>query len=242
MLFVILSLTTMTSDILSLSYDEFLTVSQTQKRLSVEGRLWRTYKALAATESNIYLFNTLKKQGLATNDVRNFVEKQKINKKVKLHADKKVKKSAMQSKLSDALAYAKRLRQDKNTFKSKVSTKYRERVAKGRRVLDEIHKRYLVLRDSHMGTAKKKVEWYREKEILTKPKSLRQCQVSQTNSGVTYSSKSWIKFGPGKSKQMTRCFPSTTSNAKVALIGNQTKQKQSTPFKSTASPTRAQLI
>ena len=158
----------MTSDILSLSYDEFLTVSQTQKRLSVEGRLWRTYKALAATESNIYLFNTLKKQGLATNDVRNFVEKQKINKKVKLHGDKKVKKSAMQSKLSDALAYAKRLRQDKNTFKSKVSTKYRDSVAKGRRVLDELHKRYLVLRDSHMGTAKKKVEWYREKEILTK--------------------------------------------------------------------------
>ena len=150
----------MTSDILSLSFDEFLTVSQTQKKQTVEGRLWRTYKALAATESNVYLFNTLKKQGLATNDVRHFVEKQTTNKKVKVFADNRVKKSAMQSKLTDALAYAKRLRQDKNLYKNKVSTKYRNSVAKGRRVLDEIYKRYLSLRESQMETAKKKVKWY----------------------------------------------------------------------------------
>ena len=158
----------MTSDILSLSYDEFMTVSKTHKKQTVEGRLWRTYKALAATESNVYLFNTLKKQGLATNDVRNFVDKQRTNKKVKIHADSKVKKSAMQSKLTDACVYAKRLRQDKNSLKNKVTTKYRNNVAKGRRVLAEIHKRYLTQKDSDMEKAKKKVKFYKEKDVLSK--------------------------------------------------------------------------
>ena len=135
----------MTSD-LSMSHDDLLTVSQTQKQKTVEGRLMSTTRALAATESNIFLFSTLKRLGLATNDVRSFVEKQTINRKVKVGVDANVKRSAMNSKLIDACAYAKRLRQDKNILKTRVLSKYRNQVAKGRRVLDEIHKKYLSIK------------------------------------------------------------------------------------------------
>ena len=209
----------MTSDILSLSFDEFLTVSQTQKKQTVEGRLWRTYKALAATESNVYLFNTLKKQGLATNDVRHFVEKQTTNKKVKVFADNRVKKSAMQSKLTDALAYAKRLRQDKNLYKNKVSTKYRNSVAKGRRVMDEIYKRYLSLRESQMETAKKKVKWYREREVMTKSIIEAPDNVKDLLSGVNIFNEDQEKLQPEEPLGPFICDPKITfSKDELAIL------------------------
>ena len=151
----------MTSD-LSMSHDDLLTVSQTQKQKTVEGRLMSTTRALAATESNIFLFSTLKRLGLATNDVRSFVEKQTINRKVKVGVDANVKRSAMNSKLIDACAYAKRLRQDKNILKTRVLSKYRNQVAKGRRVLDEIHKKYLSIKLDEMSKAEKKISLYRK--------------------------------------------------------------------------------
>ena len=49
-------------------------MAQTTK--TVEGRLMETLKKLAATEGNLYLFNTLKGMGLSTNNVTNFVLKQ----------------------------------------------------------------------------------------------------------------------------------------------------------------------
>ena len=61
-----------------------------------------TLKAIAVTEANIYLLNKLRGLGLATNDVRNFTEKQVIHKKVKQSVDPKVSKVAMQSKKVDA--------------------------------------------------------------------------------------------------------------------------------------------
>ena len=133
----------MTTDSMSKSHDMLLTVSQTQKTKTVEGRLLSMTLALAATECNIYLLSTLKKLGLATNDIKSFVEKQTINRKAKFGVDAKVRRSAMQSKIIDACAYAKRLRQDRNTLKKRVLTKYRNTVAKGRRIIDEIHKKYL---------------------------------------------------------------------------------------------------
>ena len=85
-------------------------VPMVSKDETVEGRLWSTLKTLAATEGNIHLFFTLKKKGLATNDVRSFSNKQTIHKRVNKSVDSKVKRTAMQSKLVDAVAYASRLR------------------------------------------------------------------------------------------------------------------------------------
>ena len=69
--------------------------SQTQKSKTVEGKLWGTMQKLADTEANIHLFSTLKLMGLATNDVKSFVEKQVIHKRTHRHADNKLKKCAM---------------------------------------------------------------------------------------------------------------------------------------------------
>ena len=58
------------------------TVPLVQKNENVEGRLWRTLESIAVTEGNVVLLSTLKSRGLATNDIRHFINKQTIHKKV----------------------------------------------------------------------------------------------------------------------------------------------------------------
>ena len=82
----------MTGDILSLNTDTN-TVPSAQSTKSVEGRLWETLRLLAGTEANMHLFGTLKKLGLATNDVRHFVYKQTIHRKANKNIDFKLKMS-----------------------------------------------------------------------------------------------------------------------------------------------------
>ena len=84
-----------------------------QEKESVEGSLWKTCRTLAATEANVHLFSILTKIGLATNDVGSFALKQSSHKRVKSQVDMRVVRSAMRSKLVDALSYVKRLRQIK---------------------------------------------------------------------------------------------------------------------------------
>ena len=93
---------------------------QACKQKSVEGKLWRTLRSLADTEANVYLFSTLRSLGLATNDVRNFVDKQAKHKKMNKLGDSRVKRQCMQSKLVDAYAYAKKLRQIKSLQKKRI--------------------------------------------------------------------------------------------------------------------------
>ena len=62
----------MTTDIqMSQSIDVEFTVSKTPKQRTVEGRLWGTLKALAATEGNILFLSTLKKLGLSFSETKN---------------------------------------------------------------------------------------------------------------------------------------------------------------------------
>ena len=110
-------------------------VPKAQKQKSVEGRLWVTLEQLAGTESNIHLFSTLKKLGLSTNDVKHFVRKQSIHKRANKAEDIRLKRVAMQGKLADACAYAKRLRQSKNELKRKVLNKYQNRISEVRGII-----------------------------------------------------------------------------------------------------------
>ena len=105
---------------------------------------WSTYKILAATEGNIYLLDTLKKIGLYTNDVSSFVSKQSMHKNVNTCVDTKVKRITitMHSKLVDALAFPKRLRQRKNSEKKLVLKKYKNKKSLGRRILSDMVLRY----------------------------------------------------------------------------------------------------
>jgi len=159
----------MTTDIqMSQSIDVEFTVSKTPKQRTVEGRLWGTLKALAATEGNILFLSTLKKLGLATKDVKSFVEKQVCHKRVKQNVDAKVQRSAMQSKITDACAHAKRLRQVKNTQKNRVLKKYQSSTAKGRRVIKELISKYNQTKSAELEDARRKVENYKEKAELEK--------------------------------------------------------------------------
>ena len=83
-------------------------VPMVQDKESVEGSLWKTCRTLAITEANVHLLSNLTKIGLATNDVGSFALKQSSHKKVNSQVDKRVVRSAMRSKLVDALSYAKR--------------------------------------------------------------------------------------------------------------------------------------
>ena len=64
--------------------------SSQQNLKTVECRLRSTYRKIAETEGNIYLFSRLKSMGLATNDVYNFIQKQTIHKRASSNLDLKV--------------------------------------------------------------------------------------------------------------------------------------------------------
>ena len=91
---------------------------------TVECQLKKTYELLADTEANIDMFDALIKLNLATNDVLSFINKQTIHKKVVRQPDLKVQKLAMSSKISDAVAFSKRLRKQRDILKARVSKKY----------------------------------------------------------------------------------------------------------------------
>ena len=136
----------MTEDSLSSYLNCIDTVpEQAQKKQTVEGQLWRTYRALAETEGSVYLLSTLKTLGLATNEVKSFVVNQTVHKKVDGRIDHKVRSAAMKSKLIDACTHAKRLRQKKNTLKERVAKKYQHMKSKCRRIFENMVKRYRIL-------------------------------------------------------------------------------------------------
>ena len=79
----------------------------------------------------------MKSMGIATNDVSNFVKKQTIHKRVNQAPDTRVQRIAMHSKLADAIAFASRLRRERDMLKKRVSKKYSGSTALGRRLLEE---------------------------------------------------------------------------------------------------------
>ena len=109
---------TLTTD--NSSYND---VQPAQNSKTVECQLERTYELLAVTEANVVMFNALIKLNLATNDVKNFVSKQIIHKRVEKKPDLKVQKYAMKSKLLDAISFSKRLRRKRDVLKSRLSKK-----------------------------------------------------------------------------------------------------------------------
>ena len=141
----------------------------------MEGKLWETLLKLAVTEANVHLFSTLKSLGLATNDVKHFVEKQALHKKMNKSLDVRIVKQCMHSKLVDACAYAKKLRQSKNSQRARVLKKYRNSKAKGKRVLKELLDRYREVKLSKMAESNKKIKFYKEKNELKK--SIKQAPV-----------------------------------------------------------------
>ena len=135
---------------------------------TVEGNLWRTCKLLAVAEGNIYLLNTLQKLGIATNDISNFIEKQIIHMKVNKFADDKARRTLMRSKLIDACAFARRLRQDKNTIRKRVLRKYSNNKAQGKKIVKDIQTKYRQKKALEFENVDKKIVHLKNKNELKK--------------------------------------------------------------------------
>ena len=135
---------------------------------TVECRLRLTYKKIAETEGNIYFFTTLKSLGLATHDVANFIRKQTIHKRTKNSPDLKVQRAAMQSKLSDAVAYVKRLRRQRDSLKGKLSRQYGGCKADCRRKLESLVKQDGEVKSLEIMNAKAKIDHYKTRNEIDK--------------------------------------------------------------------------
>ena len=138
-----------------------------QRTKIVECRLWNTYEKLAATEGNVKLFDACIKMNLATNDVFNFVNKQTIHKRARKGGfDFKVQRAAMTSKLKDALAYAKKLRQVRDKQKKKLSSKLCSNKSLERTTLKNLADRYKEIKEIEIRQAIEKVEHLKIKRNL----------------------------------------------------------------------------
>ena len=182
---------------MSLQSVDSSTVTMSQKHKSVEGKLWEVFGAIARTEANMYLFGTLKSLGLCTNDVGNFVSKQRVHKKASLAVDTRVMRSAMHSKLTDACMHAKRLRQEKNKLKGKVLKKYQDKnVAK--KILSNMVRKYRIVKSKALLKADKKISLYKERDVLEK--SLKSAPPNTANilSGVNLFKNDQTELGPAK--------------------------------------------
>ena len=116
---------------------------------------------------------------LATNDVTSFIEKQTQLKKASAKPDLKVKRAAMMSKMVDALALAKRLRQERDLLKRRLDRKYSSRKAQGRKICSEIVSQYYREKDCEFQEAREKIDHLKwkdssDKEIKLAPDATRE--------------------------------------------------------------------
>ena len=137
-----------------------------QNSKTVECKLRMTYEKLADTESNIFLFMKLKSMNLGTNDVTNFVRKQLAHKKTSSKPYLKVLRTIMRSKMVDAIAFSKRLRQQRDTTKRRLIKKYSNNMAHGRKILQNLVSHYNNYKRNAMHEARVKIEHLKEKNVL----------------------------------------------------------------------------
>ena len=139
-----------------------------QNNKPVECRLKLTYQKLAAVEAKIYMFSSLKAMKLSTNDVTSFVIGQTTHKRVLVDPDVKVQKAAMNSKLLDALMYARILRRQRDTLKRKLSNKCSKSKVTARKICSELVDFYHVSKKNEIREAKSKIEHIKSKSLSEK--------------------------------------------------------------------------
>ena len=135
---------------------------------TVECRLEETYGRLAESEALVELFSKLIKHNLATNDVKNFVQKQSIHKRVYSGPDPKVRKAAMKSKLLDAIANSRRLRIDRDTLKRRLAKKYASRKSLCRRIQEDLVKKYRMIKNEKLLANENKFSHIQQKSLLSR--------------------------------------------------------------------------
>ena len=91
----------------------------------VEKQFLKTCRKLTEAEVNGAMFHKMMKSGVATNDVRNFTNKQSKMKRTNQKFDSGLSKHAMKLKFNDACASANRLRQEKKRLKDMLVNKFK---------------------------------------------------------------------------------------------------------------------
>ena len=119
----------------------------------VEEQLRKVCRRLNETEVNIELFRRMLNNGVATNDVRNFVSKQSEMKKATNKYDLKLSKGAMKGKLSDACALALRLRQSKRRLKNSLIDEFNYPKSKCRAIMSRNGRQNTYHRTKHKTKA-----------------------------------------------------------------------------------------
>ena len=91
----------------------------------------------------------------------------------------------MQTKLGDACAYAKKLRQTKNILRNKVLQKYCDR-QEGKKVVADLVNKYRVLKMDCMAKSERKIQLYKEKNELQKSIKVAPANTSEILDGVKF--------------------------------------------------------
>ena len=115
----------------------------------MEEQLKGTCKRLNETEAVVEMFSQMIRNGVATNDVRNFVAKQSDMKKANNKYDLKLSKTAMRRKLNDACAQASRLRRTKKEIESILTDQHKYSKSKLRNVIHRVMKQNTFHRTKH---------------------------------------------------------------------------------------------
>ena len=116
----------------------------------VEKQLKDVCTKLNETEANINMFGHMIRNGIATNDVRNFVSKQSDMKRMSNKYDQRLSKTAMRRKINDACAQALRLRRMKNDMLLLLTEQYGYSKSKLRNLMNRVKKQNTYHKAQHM--------------------------------------------------------------------------------------------
>ena len=133
----------------------------------MEEQLKGVCRKLNETEAIVEMFSQMVSNGVATNDVRNFVVKQSNMKKSDNKYDLKLSKAAMRRKLNDACAQASRLRRKKRELESLLATQHEYSKSKLRNLINRVKKQ-----NTHHRTRHKTKTIYKYKHCEKKIKAV----------------------------------------------------------------------
>ena len=124
---------------------------------------------IAETQANILMFNSMIRKNIATNDIKQFSQKQAAQCRVYLKPNPKLERVAMMNKRADLLAHIKRLRQVKDrTKRSLISLYSANDLDRIRRVISKINKNASYLKKKLKKKKLCKVEFLSVKYQLDK--------------------------------------------------------------------------
>ena len=143
----------------------------------VEKRLFRVCKRVREAEVRTGLFRRMKRQGIATSDVRNFVRKQAELKRVNKHVHVPTIKQAMKDKLSDTYASLVELRKSKKEIKEDLNHRFLYPKSKCRKLVksymrdtaDHKNRQYKKSNDKFDHCKEKMNEFTKDTRLLLSP-------------------------------------------------------------------------